>query len=332
VTIPTRQRQPVWHLTEGPGAIIAVAIHEGHDLRPEVAELMALADEARLREEDPYTGDWTVAAPTRLVGLRSRFEVDLNRPRERAVYLRPEDAWGLRVWRSEPPRPLVQRSLQEYDAFYGEAKRVIDQIVQREGRFVVLDLHSYNHRRQGPGGAFDPQSKHPDVNVGTGTMHRARWAPVVDRLLSELRTCDDLGRQLDVRENVKFFGGAFSRWIHETYPESGCSLAIEFKKFFMDEWSGQLYVDVHHGILNLLRKVAAALADELAQMSSLVDAERVQQTDYGHFMVGIWRCTDCGHEVLPRQLMREKAQRPFRCGACGEELAYYEEPSTCRKT
>ena len=30
---------------------------------------------------------------------RSRFEVDLNRPREEAVYRVPEDCWGLDVWR-----------------------------------------------------------------------------------------------------------------------------------------------------------------------------------------------------------------------------------------
>ena len=50
---------------------------------------------------------------------------------------------------------------------------------------------------------------------------------------------DFLGRHLDVRENVKFRGGQFSRWIHQTFPESGCALAIEFKKFFMDEWTGE---------------------------------------------------------------------------------------------
>ena len=30
---------------------------------------------------------------------RSRFEADLNRPRDRAVYLTPADAWGHQVWR-----------------------------------------------------------------------------------------------------------------------------------------------------------------------------------------------------------------------------------------
>jgi N-formylglutamate deformylase len=315
---------PTWRLTEGPGPLVAVAIHDGHDLRPEVEQLISLSEQARLREEDPFTGKWTAVAQTRLIACRSRFEVDLNRPRERAVYVRPEDAWGLHVWRSEPPAALVAQSLAQYDAFYAEARRVLSEVARREGRFVLLDLHSYNHRRGGPGGAFDSQTKHPDVNIGTGTMHRARWAPVIDRVIAELRACDDLGRQLDVRENIKFLGGAFSRWVHETFPETGCSIAIELKKFFMDEWSGQLYTDLHHGILRLLRRVAAAIEEELRALPAAQAQSAAQRVDYGHFMVGIWRCPLCGLEALPRQLMEQRAEPPFRCRDCGGELAYTE--------
>jgi hypothetical protein len=109
----------------------------------------------------------------------------------------------------------------------------------RFGRFVVLDLHTYNHRREGPEGPSADPTANPEVNVGTGTLNRQRWAPVVDRFIADLRGFDFLGRHLDVRENVKFRGGQFSRWIHETFPEAACSLAIEFKKFFMDEWTGE---------------------------------------------------------------------------------------------
>ena len=44
---------------------------------------------------------------------------------------------------------------------------------------------------------------------------------------------------LDVRENVKFGGGYFAAWTHTNFPNSACVLAIEFKKFFMDEWTGR---------------------------------------------------------------------------------------------
>ena len=70
-------------------------------------------------------------------------------------------------------------------------------------------------------------------------MDRGRWAPIVDRFIGDLRDFDFLGRHLDVRENVKFFGGNFPRWIHQEFPDSACVLAVEVKKFFMDEWTGK---------------------------------------------------------------------------------------------
>ena len=110
----------------------------------------ALPEPDRLREEDPYTGSWTAVAGTRIVGRRSRFEVDLNRPREKAVYRTPADAWGLRVWRSDPGENLISASLAEYDAFYSYVRGVLTDVRKRHGIFVVFDLHSYNHRRDGP--------------------------------------------------------------------------------------------------------------------------------------------------------------------------------------
>ena len=42
-----------------------------------------------------------------------------------------------------------------------------------------------------------------------------------------------------MRENIKFRGGNFPPWINQNFPKSGCAIAIEFKKFFMNEWSGE---------------------------------------------------------------------------------------------
>jgi hypothetical protein len=129
-------------------------------------------------------------------------------------------------------------SLMLYDAFYGTVHTVLQHLVKRHGRIVVLDVHSYNHRRAGADEPPADSATHPEVNVGTGTLDRNRWAPIADAFIDALRRYNYVGRSLDVRENVKFRGGYFCRWIHETFPESACALAIEFKKFFMDEWTG----------------------------------------------------------------------------------------------
>ena len=55
-----------------------------------------------------------------------------------------------------------------------------------------------------------------------------------------MRAFDFNGRRLDVRENVAFQGkGEQTRFVHQRYPGQGCAIALEFKKFFMDEWSGE---------------------------------------------------------------------------------------------
>jgi hypothetical protein len=84
--------------------LVAAAIHNGHAVRKERTEFLAVNDWARLREEEPHTGDWTAIAPTRIIGLRSRFEVDLNRPPETAIYARQSVVRRLATaatWRSE---------------------------------------------------------------------------------------------------------------------------------------------------------------------------------------------------------------------------------------
>ena len=104
---------------------------------------------------------------------------------------------------------------------------------------VLIDAHSYNHRRDGPDGDPTSQAEAPDINIGTFSMPRERWAFLLDPLIEAMRGFDFNGRRLDVRENVAFQGkGEQTRFVHERYPHRGCAIALEFKKFFMDEWSG----------------------------------------------------------------------------------------------
>jgi N-formylglutamate amidohydrolase len=229
----------LWKLHRGDQPVLATAIHDGHAVRPEVAALLALSDADRLREEDPFTGRWTNVAANGIVARRSRFEVDLNRPAATAVYRTPDDAWGLHVWREAPPDDLVERSMAEYHAFHERVRGVLRELSDRYGTFVVLDLHSYNHRRDGAGGAPADPLANPVVNVGTGNIDRGRWAAVVERFMADLGSCSLAGEPIDVRENVRFKGGHFSRWITENFAAQGCVLAVEVKKVFMDEWTGQ---------------------------------------------------------------------------------------------
>lgn len=232
--------QPVWRLERGAGPLVAVALHAGHELRPDLQDRTALAPDVRRREEDPFTDEWTPVAPVRVGGTHSRFQVDLNRPRERAVYRTPEDCWGLTPWHAPLPDRVVAASLAEYDAFYRMLARVFRRLVATYGHFVVLDLHSYNHRRAGPCALPEDPQGCPQINVGTGSLrNRARWGRLVERFQRDLAGCEVMGTALDVRENVRFRGGQLARWTHSRFANSACVLAVEVKKFFMDEWTGE---------------------------------------------------------------------------------------------
>ena len=118
-------------VVSGNGPIVATAIHDGHQVRTDLKDIMFISEKDRLREEDPFTGEWTPVASNRIIGTHSRFEVDLNRPREKAVYIKPEDAWGLHVWEKTPTQNQIANSLAEYDAFYNEVHKVLSDLEHR---------------------------------------------------------------------------------------------------------------------------------------------------------------------------------------------------------
>jgi N-formylglutamate deformylase len=250
---------PVWSTEFGLGPLIAAALHDSSEVRPEVAAMLKLDPPGRLYEEDPHTAAWTSIAPTRIVARRSRFEVDLNRPRDLAVYLGPEHAWGLDVWHERPSDELVARSLTAYDDFYAHLRWVLERLLAKHPRLVVFDLHSFNHRRSGRGGPVDDPQEKPEINLGTRSMDRDYWGDLVNQWLSDMRSYDYFGRRLDVRENVCFFGGHLPTWIHEQFPQRVCVLAIEVKKFFMDEWTGELDRPQHQAIGAALQMAATRL-------------------------------------------------------------------------
>lgn len=254
-------RAASWHIDAGGAPLVATAIHDGHEMRPEVAALTALDDATRSREEDPYTWMLTRVAPNRVIGARSRFEVDLNRPRADSLCEKPEDCWGLEVWKEPLPSDVAERSRRQHDAFYARLGEVLREIEKRHGGFVVLDLHSYNHRRKGPDAPSGDSQENPDVNVGTGSLDRARWGDLVDRFLFDLRN-----QALDARENVKFKGRQLARFVHETFPETGCCLAVEFKKTFMDEWTGDVDLDALDGLTRSLQATTGGLIEQLHEV------------------------------------------------------------------
>jgi len=258
--------QPLWSVHCGEGPVFATALHAGHEIRADLEKFIALDQSSRLREEDPYTDVLTHVVPNRIEPIRSRFEVDLNRARNEAFYLTPQDAWGLKVWKTKPTQQMIEESLSEFDSFYSEIKKILKKLESEYGRFVVFDIHSYNYRRGGPQAVPDSPHQNPDVNIGTGTMDRQKWASIIDRFISDLRNYDYMGQHLDVRENVKFRGRQFASWVHHNFPDSGCVLSIELKKFFMNEWTGKVDAKKLLALFHALKSTLPGISHELQQL------------------------------------------------------------------
>ena len=249
--------------TTGKGTVLATAIHNGHSVRPEVLECLALDENERLREEDPFTGDWTDLSAHRLIVERSRFECDLNRPRKEAIYVGPKAAWGLDLYREPLTKEIRTRSLEFYDDFYQSVETFITSQLERQSHFLVIDLHSYNHRRNGPDSKPADAATNPEINLGTLHITPAEyWMELVEIFESTLRSYD-----LDVKHNVPFEGGHFPQWLNRKWLGRVCALTVEVKKVFMDEWTGLRDNSefLHIGIA--LKKATQAAEQKLISLS-----------------------------------------------------------------
>ena len=234
--------------------LLATAIHDGHKVRPETGKYLAIDEYQRLREEDPYTGYFTDIAESRIVVGTSRFEVDVNRPREGSVYRSPDQSWGIQVWKKEVPVSVWEYSYGEYDFFYSRLERIINRFIDFWGYIVVYDIHSYNYLRNGKDMEEADPEGNPEINVGTGSMDRELWADTVDCFLSSVKNYDYQGRKLYAAENIRFKGGYMAKWIHSRFPGKSCVLSIELKKIFMDEWTGAVDIVGIRDLKNALKE------------------------------------------------------------------------------
>ncbi|MGH2722337.1 MAG: N-formylglutamate amidohydrolase [Actinomycetota bacterium] len=206
-----------------------------------------------------------------------------------------------------------------HDRFYEDLRELLGRVQRAWGRFVVIDLHTYNHRRSRPGEPPEDPAANPDINMGTGSVDRRRWGHLVDRFIGDLAAQEVRGARLDVRENVRFRGAHLVTWVNETFAGAACALAIEVKKFFMDEHTGHLAEVAHKEIHRAL--VQAVVTDEMLRIAEIVRPKLMRD---GLFFVGL--------DIAGDKLMEITCSAPGASEASGNTPRWTSPRSSSRRS
>ena len=216
-----------------PSFCCATAIHASSRIRDKLYPKLKISPEDRLREEDPGTEKFLESFPIQVIAADSRYEYDINREESRAIY---DIAWGVEVWEESPNETEKKISLAKHAEFHRLMDIIARYLIRLKGYGIIFDYHSFNYRRT-PG---EPDTK-PDINIGTGPVNRGRFGDKIDNFISHLKDITVNGRHLRVAENEIFSGGYLSRRLSSGYYDNILVLAIEFKKIYTDEWTGEIF-------------------------------------------------------------------------------------------
>lgn len=214
------------------------AVHDGHHFRKELWENCAHTEYARWYEEDPCTAEMIRSHPIVIAGCDSRFEYDLNREPEIAIY---EDAWGKELWKQPLSEEDRSKSMEKHNNFYRVVQALIEKLESIHGNCIVYDLHSYNWQRW--------NRAVPTWNLGTDNIDQTRFKDDIEswrKALSEIELPRDIRRTALV--NDTFFGnGYFLKFISKNF-ENTLVLATEVAKIYCDELDQRIYPEVVRAI------------------------------------------------------------------------------------
>lgn len=227
---------------EAPAFHAGVSMHSGHRVRKEILDILAVSEQDRYREEDPYTDRFIAKLPIRIHALDSRYEYELNRNPYRALYDFDKPQWGEKVWIRKAREDEYQRSLLKHREFHALLEMVGRFLLEQHRHALLFDMHSYCYQRERK--QSWQEDKRPEINIGTGAVNREIFGPAITCFKRNLRRTRILGQALRISENEIFFGGYLSRHLSRIYHDRLLVLAIEYKKIFMNEWTGELFPDI----------------------------------------------------------------------------------------
>ncbi len=228
------------------------AVHDGNQFRKSLWENCLHTEYERWYEEDPCTKEMVHSHPVVIAGCDSRFEYDLNREPERAIY---EDAWGKQLWKEPLSTDEKEHSLNKHLAFYQVTHALMAKIESKYGRAIVFDMHSYNWKRW--------EREVPVWNLGTTNIDNDRFGGLVESWRKKLETMD-LPNGIDTSAGINdtFYGkGYFLKYITQHFDNT-LVLATEIAKVYCDEYSGIIYPEVVRSVEKHLKELIPLQAQE----------------------------------------------------------------------
>lgn len=228
------------------------AVHDGHQFRKSLWDNCLHTEHDRWYEEDPCTKEMVQTQPIVIAGRDSRFEYDLNRPPEEAVF---DTAWGKKLWRTPLSEQEKRESLQKHGNFFKVVHALISKLEEKFPKIIVFDMHSYNWKR------WDREV--PVWNLGTTNVDNDRFGDLIEAWRTKLEGMQfPNGIKSTSKINDTFYGnGHFLKYITKNFKNT-LVLATEISKIYCDEYTGVIYPEVVRSVERQLKALIPEMASE----------------------------------------------------------------------
>lgn len=244
-----------------PSPILGTAPHWSHRIRDDLEPKMVIDPAIRLVDEDPYTERFLGRVPHVILPTQSRYEVDMNRPPDVAIYDTPEMAWGETVYGEDLDLHDRETTMEKWYEFHGFLDAAIQDAIERFGIAVLFDVHSYNYQREERVDWRDHED--PVINLGTSHLRLdEQGEKIKEAAIDRLEDFTVDGETVSFGESEVFYGGYINRRLSRFYGPRVVTLSVEFQKIFMDERTGE----PHDDVLDELVDRFDDLVDDLAGM------------------------------------------------------------------
>ena len=224
---------------------ICGAVHDGHQFRKSLWENCLHTEYDRWYEEDPCTKEMIQSHPIVIAGCDSRFEYDLNRTPETAIY---SDAWGKKLWKNPLPEEEHELSLRKHTNFYKVVQALIAKVESKYGKALIFDMHSYNWKR------WDREV--PTWNLGTSNIDYNRFGAMASswsKKLGAMKLPNDIVSSSKINDTFQG-NGYFLKYISQNFNNK-LVLATEIAKVYCDEYKGMIYPEVVRSVEEQLKEL-----------------------------------------------------------------------------